>query len=207
MRQAATIPSDSLIDYLNRLTPLDPIEKEIVSTKFQPHVFLKKQFVSQHGEVCDFFYFVVRGCLRLYKTDVKGVCHILQFAIENFWIVDLASFHRRAPSNFDIDALEETVVLRISYNDLLDLYGRAPKFEKIFRVLLENRVMYEQERLGELFSLTAEERYQRFIENHPRLINRVSQVQIASYLGMTPEFLSRIRNRVTKPAIKSQLTN
>ncbi|HEY5826673.1 MAG TPA: Crp/Fnr family transcriptional regulator [Cyclobacteriaceae bacterium] len=187
-----------LLDYFNRLIPLNNEEKELVTEKFHPHLFLKKQFVLQHGSNCDHFIFVVRGCLRLYKVDNDGVYHILQFATENYWILDLTSFHKKTPALFDIDALEDTVVLRINYADLIDLYLKAPKFDRIFRVLLENHFMLQQQRMSQLFSSTAEERYQLFQETYPHLLSRLSQVQIAAYLGITPEFLSRIRSRMAK---------
>jgi CRP-like cAMP-binding protein len=193
-----TVTIQPLLEYFNRLIHLNNEEIDLVSAKFHPHLFLKKQFALQHGNICEHFCFIVRGCLRMYKVDDKGIVHILQFAIDNYWIYDVASFHKKTPSNLEIDALEDTVVLRISYDDLIDLYTKAPKFDRIFRVLLENHFMYEQERLGQLFSSTAEERYQSFLQIHPRLVNRLSQVQIAAYLGITPEFLSRIRHRLTK---------
>lgn len=188
----------SLLEYFNQLIPLNKEEKELVRTKFKSHLFLKKQFALQHGDVCQYFDFVVRGCLRLYKVDNDGSYHILQFATDNSWISDLASFHKKTKSRLEIDALEDTVVLRISYDDLIDLYSRAPKFDRIFRVLLENHFMQQQDRIAQLFSSTAEERYQSFLETYPHLQNRISQVQIASYLGVTPEFLSRIRGRMAK---------
>lgn len=187
-----------MLDYFSKLIPLNQAEKELVHSKFHPHLFLKKQFALQHGNVCEYFDFVVRGCLRLYKVDEKGAYHILQFATENYWILDLTSFHKRTKSVLNIDALEDTVVLRITYDDLIDLYVKAPKFDRIFRVLLENHFMQQQERIGQLFSSTAEERYQLFLETYPHLVNRLSQVQIAAYLGVTPEFLSRIRGRIAK---------
>ncbi len=195
---AKTASPEPLLDYFNKLIPLSQEEQELVRSKFHPHLFLKKQFALQHGDVCEYFDFVVRGCLRLYKVDEKGVYHILQFATEKFWMLDLTSFHKKIKSVLDIDALEDTVVLRINYDDLIDLYVKAPKFDRIFRVLLENHFMQQQERIGQLFSSTAEERYQSFLETYPHLLNRLSQVQIASYLGVTPEFLSRIRNRMAK---------
>jgi len=193
-----TATSQPLLDHFNKLIPLNQSERELVNAKFHPHLFLKKQFALQHGDVCQYFDFIVRGCLRLYKVDEKGVYHILQFATENHWISDLSSFHKRTKSGFDIDALEDTVVLRITYHDLIDLYVKAPKFDRIFRVLLENHFMQQQDRIGQLFSSTAEERYQSFLETYPHLLNRLSQVQIAAYLGVTPEFLSRIRGRIAK---------
>ena len=198
MGENSAISVQPLLDYFERLIPLNPEEKDLIRTKFHPHLFLKKQFALQHGDVCQYFDFVVRGCLRLYKVGDDGVYHILQFATENHWISDLASFHKKTKSNLEIDALEDTVVLRIRHEELIDLYMKAPKFDRIFRVLLENHFMQQQDRIGQLFSSTAEERYQSFLETYPHLQNRLSQVQIAAYLGVTPEFLSRIRSRMAK---------
>ncbi|MCU0369732.1 MAG: Crp/Fnr family transcriptional regulator [Cyclobacteriaceae bacterium] len=198
MTDVADVSVQPLLDYFNRLIPLSTEEKELIKSKFHSHLFLKKQFALQHGDVCEYFNFVVRGCMRLYMVDDKGVYHILQFATENYWILDLTSFHKKFPAKLNIDALEDTVVLRITHSDLLDLYIRAPKFDRIFRVLLENHFMLQQQRMVQLFSSTAEERYQLFLETYPHLLNRLSQVQIAAYLGVTPEFLSRIRSRMAK---------
>ncbi|MDP4265368.1 MAG: Crp/Fnr family transcriptional regulator [Bacteroidota bacterium] len=189
---------EPLLAYFDRLIPLDKEEKELVRAKFHPRLFRKRQYVLQEGDLCTQFYFVVRGCLRLYKIDEKGNTHILQFAAENYWINDLGSFHGLKPSSLNIDALEDTVVLQISRDDLISLYIQAPKFDRIFRVLLENSFIRLQERLLQNISSTAEDRYQSFLEVYPHLINRLSQVQIAAYLGITPEFLSRLRNRKTK---------
>ena len=198
MQDRNTTSIQSLLEYFDRLLPLSGEEQELVKAKFHPHLFLKKQFALQHGDICEHFNFVVRGCLRLYKADNEGAFHILQFATENHWISDLESFHKKKPSSFDIDTLEDSVVLRISHSDLIDLYTKAPRFNRIFRVLLENHFMQQQERIGQLFSSTVEERYQSFLETYPHLHNRLSQVQIAAYLGVTPEFLSRIRARMAK---------
>src|SRR5688572_28653966 len=198
MQGTTTTTVQPLLDYFSRLIPLNKQEKDLVRAKFHPHLFLKKQFALQHGDVCQYFDFVVRGCLRLYKVGDDGAYHILQFATENHWISDLASFHKKLESNLEIDALEDTVVLRIRYDDLIDLYMKAPKFDRIFRVLLENHYMQQQERIGQLFSSAAEERYQSFLDTYPHLQNRLPQVQIAAYLGVTPEFLSRIRGRMAK---------
>lgn len=198
MQETATTTVQPLLDYFDRLIPLNKEETELIRSKFHPHLFLKKQFALQHGQVCEYFDFVVRGCLRLYLVDNNGVYHILQFATENYWILDLTSFHKKLPAKLNIDALEDTVVLRITHADLIDLYLKAPKFDRIFRVLLENHFMLQQQRMAQLFSSTAEERYQLFLDTYPHLLNRLSQVQIAAYLGITPEFLSRIRSRIAK---------
>jgi CRP-like cAMP-binding protein len=189
---------EPLLNYFDRLIPLNKEEKGLVTQKFRPRLYRKKQYVLQEGNVCTKFNFVVRGCLRTYKIDEKGNIHILQFAAENNWINDLGSFHRVKPSALNIDALEDTVVLQISHEDLISLYKEAPKFDRIFRVLIENGFIHLQERLLQNISSTAEERYQSFLEHYPHLINRLSQVQIAAFLGITPEFLSRLRNIKSK---------
>lgn len=189
---------ETLLNYFDRLIPLTTEEKDLVTTKFHPRLFRKRQYVLQEGNVCNQFYFIVRGCLRMYRIDEKGTTHILQFSAENYWMVDLGSFHGVKPSSLNIDALEDTVVLQISRDDLITLYINAPKFDRIFRVLIENSFVLLQERLLQNISSTAEERYHSFLTVYPHLINRLSQVQIASFLGITPEFLSRLRNRRAK---------
>ena len=189
---------EPLLTYFDRLITLNKDEKEMVSSLFHPRLFRKRQYVLQEGDMCTQFYFIVRGCLRMYKIDEKGNTHILQFAAENYWINDLGSFHGLKPSALNIDALEDTVVLQISRDDLISLYLKAPKFDRIFRVLLENSFVRLQDRLLQNISSTAEDRYQSFLALYPHLVNRLSQVQIAAYLGITPEFLSRLRNKRSK---------
>ena len=190
---------DPLLDYFNKFIPLNSEEKRLVTGLFKHRLYRKRQYLLHEGDVCTQFYFVVRGCLRMYKIDEKGGTHILQFAAENYWINDLGSFHGVKPSALNIDALEDTVVLQISRDDLISLYLQAPKFDRIFRVLLENSFIRLQQRLLQNISSTAEERYETFLEIYPHLINRLSGVQIAAFLGITPEFLSRLRNRKAKP--------
>jgi CRP/FNR family transcriptional regulator, anaerobic regulatory protein len=190
--------TEPLIEYFTKSFPLNEAEKDLVRAKFHSRLFRKRQYVLQEGNICTHFYFVVKGCLRMYKIDEKGSTHVLQFAAENHWINDLGSFHQIKPSALNIDALEDTVVLQISHADLISLYMAAPKFDRIFRVLIENGFIRLQERLLQNISSTAEDRYQSFLTIYPHLINRLSQVQIASFLGITPEFLSKLRNKRSK---------
>ena len=190
---------EPLLQYFEKLIPLNNEERELVREKFRPRLYRKKQFVLQEGDVCNQKNFVVRGCLRMYKIDEQGTTHIIQFAAENYWILDLGSFHSEQPSSLTIDAIEDTVVLQISQKDLIALYLSAPKFDRIFRVLIENSFVGLQKRLLQNISSSAEERYQSFLETYPHLLNRLPQTQIASYLGITPEFLSRLRNKLSKP--------
>lgn len=195
LSQASVEP---LLSYFDRLISLNKEEKELVIEKFRSRLYRKKQYVLQEGDVCTQMNFVVRGCLRMYKIDDKGGTHILQFAAENNWITDLGSFYTEKPSELTIDALEDTMVLRISHDDLITLYTQAPKFHRIFRVLIENSYVSLQKRLLQTISSSAEDRYQYFIDTYPHLVNRLPQTQIASFLGITPEFLSRLRNKRSK---------
>ncbi len=190
--------TEPLLEYFERSIPLNEKEKELVRTKFHSRLYRKRQFALQEGDVCTQFNFVVRGCLRSYKIDEKGNTYILQFAAENHWINDLGSFHGMKPSALNIDALEDTVVLQIKLEDLISLYKASPKFDRIFRVLMENAFVSLQARLMQNISSTAEERYQSFLDLYPHLTNRLSQVQIAAFIGVTPEFLSRLRNTRSK---------
>lgn len=183
-----------LLDYFQKLIPLNDEEIGLVTSLFKPRLYRKRQYVLQEGDVCGHFNFVVRGCLRLYKVDKKGNIHIIQFATENWWMSEIGSFHSRVPSEMSIDALEDTMVLQISYEDLITIYKQAPKFDKIFRILIENSYVSLQKRLLQNISSTAEDRYLSFIQNYSHLTNRLPQTQIAAFLGITPEFLSRLRN-------------
>jgi len=189
---------EPLLDYFDRLIPLNKEEKELVAAKFHARLFRKRQYLLQEGNVCTQCYFVIRGCLRMYLIDDKGSTHILQFAAESHWINDLGSFHSQHPSALNIDALEDTMVFQISRDDLVAVYIKAPKFDRIFRVLIENNFVGLQKRLLQYVSSSAEERYQSFLETYPHLVNRLSQTQVAAFLGITPEFLSRLRNRRSK---------
>ncbi|WP_288880853.1 Crp/Fnr family transcriptional regulator [Pedobacter panaciterrae] len=188
-----------LLEYFNRLIPLSSEEKQLVAELFKPRLYRKRQYVLQEGDVCSSFNFVVRGCLRMYKIDDKGNTHIIQFATENWWLMDIGSFHGKEPSELNIDAIEDTMVLHISYNDLINLYTKGSKFNLIFRVLIENSFVSLQKRLLQNISSTAEERYLSFMQDYSHLNNRLPQVQIASFIGITPEFLSRLRNKLVKP--------
>ncbi|MCV9934314.1 Crp/Fnr family transcriptional regulator [Flavobacterium sp. LS1R47] len=188
----------SLIAYFENIIPLSQKEKALVSEKFQSRFYQKKQYVLQEGDISTHMYFVVHGCLRMYKVDNKGSIHIIHFAAENWWMSNIGSFYSATPSEMNIDALENTLVLHISYNDLTTLYVQAPKFNLIFRVLIENNYVSLQKRLLQNISSTAEDRYNSFLETYSHLANRLPQNQIAAFLGITPEFVSRLRSRLNK---------
>ncbi|MFI5407146.1 MAG: Crp/Fnr family transcriptional regulator, partial [Nitrososphaerales archaeon] len=126
---------EPLLNYFEKMMSLSNEEKELVTQYFHPRLYRNRQYVLQEGNVCNQMYFVVRGCLRMYKIDDEGNTHLLQFAAENYWINDLGSFYSEKSSELSIDALEDTMVLQISHDDLISLYTKAPKFHRIFRVL------------------------------------------------------------------------
>lgn len=131
----------------------------------------------------------------MYMLDYYGKEHNLQFAIENWWIGDIASFHSEEPSRFYIEAIENSTILQIKKEDQLRLFVDYPKFNRIFRVFTENELVSYQRRVIQNISSTAEERYIDFINRYPEFFNRISNVQIASFLGITPEYLSTIRKK------------
>jgi len=189
---------EPLLDYFQNLIPLNLEEKALVFDFFKPRLYRKRQYILQEGNTCDHLNYIIEGCLRMYKIDEEGNTHIIQFSSENGWLCDIGSFHERVPSSLTIDALEDTRVLQISYSNLVSLYVKAPKFDRIFRVLMENSFVSLQKRLLQYISSSAEDRYLAFMASHSHLANRIPQTQIASFLGITPEFLSRLKNKQTK---------
>lgn len=150
----------------------------------------------QVGDVSRHQYYVVSGCLRTYLVAEDGKEHILQFAPEDWWTGNMASMQKQQPSQLIIDALEDTEVVAIDTPGQELLYERIPKFERFFRILITNAFIAQQRRTLSSLSKTAEERYAEFRKLYPSLDERVAQKHIASYLGMTPEFLSTVRKRV-----------
>ncbi len=174
------------------------MEADFLKSVFTEKKVRRRQYILQEGDVCHVNSFVVEGCFRMYLVDAQGKEHNLQFAIENWWILDMESFYFGKPSRLNIEAIENSVVYQIKKEDQLNLYVKYPKFNRIFRVLSENALIANQKRVLQNISSTAEERYLNFLNQYPQLFNRISNVQIASYIGVTPEFLSTIRKRMAK---------
>jgi CRP/FNR family transcriptional regulator, anaerobic regulatory protein len=187
-----------LIDYFENRLPLNKEEKSIVEEAFKERSVKRRQFILQKGDICKHHTFVVKGCFRMYMVDEKGKEHNLQFAIENWWITDIGSLSSDEPSRLYIEALENSIVLQLKKEDQLKLFDDNPKFNRIFRIVTENALVSAQRRILQNISSTAEERYLDFSKRYPHFFNRISNVQIASYLGVTPEFLSTIRNKIAK---------
>jgi CRP-like cAMP-binding protein len=174
---------------------LDPVETEKVKAALQYRTVKKNEVLLNEGAICRNLYFVEQGCLRVFNTDANGDEHNILFCPENWWSADIASFSLQSPAFYSIAALEQTVVLFFSYADLEDLYETVPKMERFFRILVQNGFSLYQRRMTSSLSKTAEERYALFDSQYPGLEQRIAQKQIASYLGITPVFLSMIRGR------------
>lgn len=187
-----------LIDYFEKLLPLNEEEKSVVEGVFKERKIKRRQFILQEGDISRYNSFVVEGCFRMYLVDEKGKEHNLQFAVENWWIGDIGSFHSEKPSKLYIEALEDSIILQIKKGDQLKLFVDYPKFNRIFRVFTENALVSAQRRILQNISSSAEERYLDFLNRYPSFFNRISNVQIASYLGVTPEFLSTIRKKIAE---------
>lgn len=187
-----------IIDYFSNTLPLEEKEIEAVKKTFKLRKIKRRQFILHQGDICMMNTFVVEGCFRMYFVDENGKEHNIQFAVENWWIGDIGSFHSEEPSQLYIEALEHSIILQITKQDQLDLFVDYPKFNRIFRVFTENALVSYQKRVLQNISSTAEERYLDFMKRYPYFFNRISNAQIASFLGVTPEFLSTIRKRIAK---------
>ena len=196
--EADNLALTALIKYFDDLFPLNSEEREQVYAQFKERQIKRRGFILQEGDVCKHFTFVVSGCLKMYVIDLAGKEHNLQFAIENEWISDLVSFYQEIPSNVYIEAIEPSLIVQVKHDDLLSLYTRFHKFDRNFRIILERKYIELQNRTLQNISVTAEERYRYFMAHHPELANRLPNTQIASYLGITPEFLSKIRKELIK---------
>lgn len=188
------------------------MELQLILTNIQKHINLtaeeqqhflsvlqvkkmkKKQVLLHENEVCKYSAFVLRGCLRGYTIDNNGIEHVLQFAPPDWWISDMYSLIAQKPGQLNIDALEDTEVALLSKNEQEKLYTEIPKFERFFRIITEKSLVAYRQRIIDSMSLTAQERYANFCNSYPTLINTLPQKQIAAYIGVTPEFLSKMRS-------------
>lgn len=187
----------TLITHLENFIPLEPKEKAGVASQFVHHCLKRRAKLLSAGEICKDYFFVVSGCFRMFGVDDKGFEHNIQFAAENDWIADISSFYTGEPSQLNIEALEASEILKIKQQDLYRLFEETPKLNRIFKVTIEHNYIELQNRVIQNFSSTAEQRYLAFLEQYPQLKNRIPNTQIASYLGITPEFLSKIRKNLS----------
>ena len=185
-----------LFKKLDEKIQLTEEEKQLCKTFFIPKKLRKRQYLLQEGDVCKYVVFVEKGMMRSYTIDDKGVEHVIQFAFEGWWISDQYSFLTGQPSVYNIDALEDCELLLLTKQAEEEMMEKIPKFERFFRILLQANLINMQSRLMGSLSKSAEARYFDLIESCPTIPQRVPQHMMASFLGITPETLSRIRKNV-----------
>jgi CRP-like cAMP-binding protein len=183
-----------LLSGIAKYVSLEKGEEEYLVSLMHAKKVKKKQFLLEEGQVNSKIIFVTEGCLRSYAVDKNGFDHVLQFAPSEWWIVDMHSLITQQPARLNIDAVEDSQVIFILRNDFDDLLLKAPKLERYFRILGQNALATYQYRQIDHLSLSAMERYANFCQTYPSLIRTLPQKQVASYIGVTPEFLSKMLN-------------
>ena len=184
---------DLILSNISKHIHLDEKEKAVFEGHLQFKEVKRKAILLREGEVCKNSIFVTGGCLRGYTFDKNGTDHVLNFAPPDWWIADMYSLITQKPGTVTIEALEDSKIILLSKTAQEQLYAQIPKFERFFRILTEKSLVANQQRIIDNMGLTAEERYNIFCNRYPTLIHTLPQKQIASYIGVTPEFFSRMR--------------
>lgn len=188
----------SIIHNISKHISLSSEEETLFLSKTEIKHFKAKSLLLNEGEICKHSYFVNKGLLRSFTINDNIVEHVLSFACEGWWIGDMYSLLSQKPGNLFIEVLEDSEVVLLSKENQEILYLEIPQLERFFRILTEKSLVAHQERLMDNLSLSAEERFFKFCEKYPTLVQKVPQKQIASYIGVTPEFFSKMKNRMVK---------
>lgn len=182
-----------IIVHIKKFIPLTPDEEELLASYLTVKEVKKKEHLLREGEVCQENYFIVEGLFRLYLITSKGVEQVIQFGIENWWITEYNSYKSGQPSGFYLQAIEKAKVVAINRNVQEELFEKIPQLEKYFRQVLERAYSAQLTRIHYIFNLTGEENYWLMVNKYPGFVQRVPQYMLASFLGITPEFLSMLR--------------
>ena len=189
---------EPLLQSIREKVTLTPAEEEGLKKYFIPKKYRKRQYLLNAGDKCLYLTFVEKGLLRSFSVDEKGHEHVMQFALEGWWISDAASFLCTDDAIYNIEAIEDCEVLLLSKEAMDEMIERIPKMERYFRLLMQNNMIALQRRIRVVQTSSAEEIYLKLMEVNPELLNRAPQQYIASYMGITPETLSRVRKQVSK---------
>lgn len=187
-----------ILDNISKIITLNPEEQALFLSKIEIKNYKAKTILLSSGEICKHSYFVNSGLLRSFNINDNIVEHVLGFARQGWWIGDMYSLLSQKPGNLLIEVLEDVEVVLLTKENQEILYQEIPKLERFFRILTENYLVANQERLLDNLSLSAEERFEKFCKKYPTLIQKVSQKHIASYIGVTPEFFSKMKTRLLK---------
>ncbi len=184
---------DPLLKHINRYVVLDPAEEERIRQHVQVSDIKNRELILVSGQVCKANYFVMKGCFRMYTNTDSGTEQIVQFGIDNWWITDYTSYDSQKPTSFNIQALESGTIAILERQAQDQLFIEVPKLERYFRLVLQRAYAATLMRVHFIFSQSGEERYRHFNALFPDFVQRIPQYMLASYLGFTPEFLSKIR--------------
>ncbi|VXB12874.1 conserved hypothetical protein [Flavobacterium sp. 9AF] len=187
-----------ILDNISKIISLSDKEKDFILSKIEIRQYKSKTILHQAGNIARHSYFVNSGLLRSFTINDQIVEHVLHFACEGWWIGDMYSLLSQKPGNLFIEVLEDAEVVLLSKENQEILYHEIPKLERFFRILIENSLVAHQERLMDNLSLSAEERFEKFCTKYPTLIQKIPQKQIASYIGVTPEFFSKMKSKLLK---------
>lgn len=187
-----------ILENIAKHVSLTPEEQALFLSKLETKTYKPKTILLNAGEVCKHSYFVNSGILRSFNINDNIVEHVLSFACEGWWMSDMYSFFSQKPGQLFIEVLEEAEVVSLSKENQEQLYLEIPKLERFFRILIENSLVANQQRLMDNLSLPAEERFEKFTTKYGSLVHKVPQKQIASFIGVTPEFFSKMKARILK---------
>ena len=188
--------AQAFINFINKHVSLTKEEEALLLSKVSYRKYLKGQYVVQQGDVCKYSGFVISGCTRTFYVDDEGQEHIVMFSIEDWWASEIGSFVTQTPSDYHVQCIENTELIQLSYENQEALFKKIPKLERFFRLILEQAFVASQKRIISSFSLTAKDQYSNFKIQYPKLEQRIPQYMIASYLGISREFLSRIKGQL-----------
>lgn len=186
---------ENLIRHIRRFVDLSEEQSLVLHRYFKAHLLKKKEYLLKEGQVCRSMYFVEKGCLRMYFHTSKTTEQITQFALDSWWMSDYFSFMDQKPSEYYIQAVEKSEVYSIDFLLLEELLKEIPQLERYFRMVMQRAVAAAQLRIKYMFDLSKEEFYNHFITSFPEFVQRVPQYMIASYLGLTPEYVSELRKK------------
>lgn len=185
----------NLIKHISKYIELDDTSIQVLNTYFKPVIYKKKEFLLKEGQVCRSLYFVEKGCLRMFFINDKTTEQITQFAMENWWISDFFSFTDNKPTPYFIQTVEKSEILSIDTLSFEAMLKELPQMERYFRIVMQRAVAASQLRVKYMFELSKEEFYTHFCTSFPEFVQRVPQYMIASYLGLTPEYVSELRKK------------
>jgi CRP-like cAMP-binding protein len=182
-----------ILAHIKRYVSLSAQDEELLCSKLELKKFKKKQYVLEAGKLCPGNYFIIKGCARQYFVNSKFNEQIIQFGLESWWIADQDSLLHHAPSTTYIQTIEACEMLLLTEQNRVFLFEQIPQMESYFRIMMQKAFVASQRRIGFIFNQSDEERYRHFISLFPGFAQRVPQYMLASYLGFTPQFLSRLR--------------